>query len=200
MYQKLQCLKAKEPTFIITPSRLIQTRDYALLLFFISYVIPRITRALLRPSSFPPPCVPSNPRKPSFPPIYIYPTDLCRGSARSARSSVIHADARTARLWQRIERHPTPIGAKRRLTYSVLPLPPPPDGRRDGRWKSSAWGWSALAHSHAWPYTRVSMTAGPLFTIRMLNEKCRGDPFSLYIIKSLNRHSNWDELMRSCRG
>jgi len=72
--------------------------------------------------------------------------------ARPDHPSFVYADARIAALCQRIERHPAPVGAKRRLTYSVLPLPRRSMGRRDGRWKCSAWGWGpALAHSHACP-------------------------------------------------
>lgn len=55
-------------------------------------VIPRITRALLCLSSPPLPHVLSSPRTKCFPPIYIYPTDSCRGSTRSStRSSVIRS-------------------------------------------------------------------------------------------------------------
>lgn len=55
---------------------------------------------------------------------------------------------REPRLWQRIERHPTPVGAKRRLTYSILPLPYYSVSAGMGDGSAVRGDGPALAHSH----------------------------------------------------
>lgn len=114
---------------------------------------------------------------------------ICRDSTRLARSSV-YADART-RLWQRIERHPTPVGAKRRLTYSVLPLPRRPMGAGMGDGSAMRGDGLALTHSHAC----LTLACQPAWLPREHTLVRNIAPNLLRsITEILDRHHNCDEV------